>query len=183
ASSRRFPATAIARYLVASALRCAPTIRPDVAECGGAPGVWAGGPGGWAGAPPHPAADAATTAARAAISAQPGRPGLALTARYCRPAARRASCLALRRHVGFHRLPGAVHLWRLVPGQLAAVDGYHGAGDERGLVRAEPEHGLRHLTGRARPGHRRGQAGQPLGPRAGRLPGGGQDRPPPPPPH
>src|SRR5215813_5801105 len=149
ASSRRFPATAIARYLVASALRYAPTVRPDVAECGGAPVVWAGAPvvwagapvvwAGvpvvWAGAPPHPAANAATTAARAAIAAQRGRPGLAMTAWYCRPAARRASCLALRRHVGFHRLPGAVHLRRLVPGQLAAVDGYHYAGDERGLVR------------------------------------------------
>src|SRR5262249_57876493 len=121
ASGRRFPATAIARYLVASALRCAPTVRPDVAEWGGAPVVWAGVPVVWAGAPPHPAASTATTAARAAIAAQLGRPGLAMTAWYCRPAARRASCLALRRHVGFHRLPGAVHLRRLFPRPLAPV--------------------------------------------------------------
>src|SRR5262249_43279235 len=175
-SSRLFPACAIARYLAASALRCAPTASPAAADAVGCPGD-----AGLAGTPLHPAASTPTTAAMvAAMAAQRRGPGLAMTASYCRPAGR-TPCLVLRRHIigaGVHRLARAVHLRRLVPGQLPAVDGDHGAGNERRLVRAEPEHGLRYLPGRAGPGHRRGHPRPPPGARGCGLEVGGQGPPP-----
>src|SRR6516225_5693632 len=144
-SSRLFPACATARYLAASAVRCPPTASPATAECDAA-GV--PGEAGLAGPALHPAASTAAEAATvAAVATRRGRPAMAMKASYGRPPARRPSCLGLRGHLarsGVHRLAGTIHLRRLVPGQLPAVDGDHGAGDERGLVRAEPQHSLRH---------------------------------------
>src|SRR6266699_49715 len=54
-----------------------------------------------------------------------------------------------------HPLALAVHLRGLVPRGLPAVDRDDGPGDERGLVRAQPEHGLGHLGRGAHPPHRR----------------------------
>ena len=72
--------------------------------------------------------------------------------------ARRLVCLGGRlaaRGPAFHRLARPVHVRRLVPRGLPSVDRDHGPGDERGLLRAQPEHHLRHLGRAAGPPHRR----------------------------
>src|SRR5215813_11865066 len=171
-------ATACSTGLLAPVRRCSPAVSPAVAECdaAGFPVV-----AGSAGPPLHPASTATAATIVTAVAAPRGRPGLAMTASYDQPAALRASCLVLLGHLAgawLHRLARTVHLRWLVPGQLPPVDGNHGAGDERGLVRAEPEHGLRHLPGRAGPGHRRRHPGHLLGPRPA---GGGSGSAPAPP--
>src|SRR4029453_3090098 len=54
---------------------------------------------------------------------------------------------AAARSCACHALALAIHLGRLVPGELAAVDRDRGARDERRPLGAQPQHGVSDLHG------------------------------------